>query len=306
MTDQLPGVTAVIPTHDRPEMVTSAVRSVFAQDYAGPIEVLVVFDAAEPFDIPVAATNDRSVRSVQNVRSVGLAGARNTGICQAKFDLIGFLDDDDEWRCDKIRRQVALLAGFPQAPLVGAGMTVITPTGAIDRPIEKPLIRLDDLIEDRIPELNACGILARRSRLTTDLGMVDESLPGSYGEDYDLLIRAARLAPIPVVQDPAVLVSWQGGSFFTARWLMIIEALEYLLAKHPEFATNRKGFARIAGQIAFAHAAAGSGRDAGRWAWRALRKDPAQPRALLALAVSTKVVSHRQIATFLNKRGRGV
>jgi len=286
--------------------MTRAVLSVFAQDYPGDIEVLVVFDAAEPFDVMVPATKHRSVRSMRNERKRGLAGGRNTGILAASNELVGFLDDDDEWRADKITRQVELLLANPTAPLVGAGMEVISPDNSVARPIAWPIVELDYLIEDRIPELNACGILARRTRLLTDLGMVDENIPGSYGEDYDLLIRAARIEPIAVVQDPVVLVYWHGGSYFGSRWWMIIDALQYLLIKHPEFHDNPTGFARIAGQIAFAYAGLGRRKDARRWARKALRRNPREPRAVLAMLVATGAVSSDRVLAELHKRGRGI
>ena len=43
-----PPITAVVPTHNRPEMMRRAVESILAQEYDGPIEVIVVFDACEP------------------------------------------------------------------------------------------------------------------------------------------------------------------------------------------------------------------------------------------------------------------
>ncbi len=302
----LPGVTAVIPTHDRPELMQRAATSVLDQDYEGPIEVVVVFDAAEPFDLAPTGRADRTTRSIRNTRTRGLAGGRNSGIVAASYGIVGFLDDDDEWRSDKLSRQVQLLLSDPDVPLVGAGMRVITPDQSVDRPVPFNPVTLSDLLADRITQLNACGILARRDALMGDLGLVDEGIPGSYGEDYDLLLRAARIAPIPVVADPVVLVHWHGGSYFNTRWQMIIDALEYLLAKHPDFADEPRGYARIAGQIAFAYAAKGDRAQARHWAWEALRRDPRQPRAVLALAIAAHLVSPERVLRELNKRGRGI
>ncbi len=301
-----PGVTVVIPTHNRPELMRRAARSALDQRYDGPIEVLVVFDAAEPFDLPNPDAALRSARSITNTRTRGLAGARNSGVVAASHEYVAFLDDDDEWLPDKLARQVPLLEESPHVPLAGAGMRVVTDDGSVDRPVPMDPVTLPDLLRDRITQLNACGILARREALLGDLGLVDEAIPGSYGEDYDLLLRAARIAPIPVVVDPVVLVHWHGGSYFASRWQMIVDALTYLLAKHPDFAQEPRGHARIAGQIAFAEASAGHHRAARTWAWRALRSDPRQPRALLALAIAARLVSPQRVMTELNRRGRGV
>lgn len=281
-------------------------RSALEQDYEGSIEVIVVFDASDPFEFDVPEAPNRSIRTTRNNRTRGLAGGRNTGILAAEGEYVAFLDDDDWWQSDKIRRQIELIDRDPAMPLVGAGMTVVTPQGDTPRPISRNPVTLVDLVRDRIPELNACGIMVRRSDALGDLGLVDEALPGSYGEDYDLLLRAARLHPIAVVDDPVVMVQWNGTSLFGRKWRMIADALEYLLDKHPEIVDDRKGFARIAGQIAFARAALDERRAARSWARKALRADAGQARAYLALAVSYHVVTPERVLSALNRRGRGI
>lgn len=302
----LPGVSVVIPTHKRPELLRRAVVSVLSQTYEGDIEVVVVFDAEEPHDLGVTVPDGRSVVLTRNVRRRGLAGGRNSGIAMASHQLVAFLDDDDEWRNDKLALQVPLMVAQPEMPLSGTGMSVVSPTGVTERWIELNPVTLADLVRDRIPELNACGIMVRRDRALGDLGLVDEAIPGSYGEDYDLLIRAARLHPIAVVPDPVVFVHWHGGSFFGARWWVNIQALQYLLVKHPEFGSDSRGRARITGQIAFAYAALGKGREARRWARNTLFHNPVEPRAVLALAVGVHLISVDRVLAELRKRGRGI
>ena len=100
------------------------------------------------------------------------------------------------------------------------------------------------------PQASSCV-----AALLTSIGLVDEQIPGSYGEDYDWLLRAARRRPIVAVEQPLVEVYWHWQSFFAERWEAIADALAYLLGKHPELRADRQGLARIQGQIAFAQAA---------------------------------------------------
>jgi len=66
-------VTAVIATRDRPQMVREAIGAALSQDYAGDIEVVVVFDQSTP-DLTLARTGPtRSVRVITNTHSAGLA-----------------------------------------------------------------------------------------------------------------------------------------------------------------------------------------------------------------------------------------
>ena len=139
-----------------------------------------------------------------------------------------------------------------------------------------------------------------------DMGLVDEQIPGSYGEDYDWLLRAARRKPIVAVEQPLVDVYWHRQSFFSERWEAIAEAMAYLLGKHPELTADPRGRARIEGQAAFAHAALGHRAAACRASMRALRGNPLERRAYLSLAVAAGVIPAAQIVSLANRRGRGI
>ena len=102
-------VTVVIATRDRPVMLREAIASVVGQDYAGRIEVVVVYDRAVADQSLCTDDGRRSVRVVENGRTPGLAGARNTGILGAATDFVAFCDDDDYWSPGKLRRQVAAM-----------------------------------------------------------------------------------------------------------------------------------------------------------------------------------------------------
>jgi hypothetical protein len=136
--------------------------------------------------------------------------------------------------------------------------------------------------------------------------MVDEDLPASYGEDYDLLLRATRFGPVLSVQEALVTVHWDRTSFFSGRWENIADGLTYLLAKFPEFEASPRGTARIAGQISFAHAAAGNTREAVTWAGRALSRDVRQVRAYAAILVGLRLVPANVMLSAVQRRGRGL
>src|SRR5437868_1745643 len=90
-----PSVTAAVPTRDRPELLRRAVRSILDQDYDGDVHCLIVFDGGDPVPVEVPTSQRRSLRTLTNLRTPGLAGARNTGILEADGDLVAFCDDDD-------------------------------------------------------------------------------------------------------------------------------------------------------------------------------------------------------------------
>src|SRR5438477_591313 len=64
----LPSVGVVLPTHNRPELMRRALDTILAQDYAGPLRVVVVYDRAEP-DLSLARGGDRPFEVVTNART---------------------------------------------------------------------------------------------------------------------------------------------------------------------------------------------------------------------------------------------
>ena len=308
MTTTLPRVSVVIPTRDRPQLLAEAVDAVVAQDYDGHLEVVVVVDGVQDLPVLPRGTRTRTMLAVRNSRSPGLAGARNTGIQAGSGELVAFCDDDDRWLPQKLALQVRAWHADPQAVLISSGIRVVNTPTATDaaRLPSEPMIPLGDLLRDRHAELHSSTFLMPRSALLGELGLVNEDIPGSFGEDYDLLLRAARIAPILAVQEVLVEVRWHGGSFFFERWEMMREALTWLLDQYPEFAAQRNGYARVAGQIAFASAATGDRRAAFRWAARSLRRNPWERRVPLAVLVALGATDAESVMARLNARGRGV
>jgi glycosyltransferase involved in cell wall biosynthesis len=297
-------VGVVVPTRDRPELLRQAVDSILSQDYPGPVTVWVVFDRCAPDPAFAgsfgASAADRQVVVLANDRTPGLAGARNTGILACTGEFVAFCDDDDVWLPGKLRAQVAA-AGAADA-LVSCGIRVRYADRLVDRRLAATRVTLTDLLRSRLTELHPSTFLFRRGAV----GLVDEEIPGSYGEDYEFLLRAARLAPIRNLPDVLVEVRWHRRSHFAGRWDTIATALGWLLDRYPEFGGEPRGRARVTGQIAFARAAAGQRRDAVRWAGRTLRGNAREPRAYLALAVATGAVSADAVLRLLHTRGRGI
>lgn len=298
-----PDVSVIVATRDRPELLRRAVTSILSQTYPGGIECAVVFDQSAPVDLAVAVPAGRRLRVLANTRTPGLAGARNTGIAATEHPLIALCDDDDVWLPDKLSLQVELLhrsgAGF-----VSCGVRIHHLDHAVAR-VPPAEVTVEQLARDRVTALHPSTFLVRRS-LLDEIGLVDEEIPGCYGEDYDLLLRAARVGRVKTVQQPLVDVFWHEQSFFAERWQTIADALRYLLGKHPELRTDPAGRARVDGQIAFAEAAMAHRRNAYRSSWQAIRGNLSERRAYLALAVAVGVIPASSIVRAANRRGHGI
>lgn len=303
----MPPVTVVLPTRGRPELVRVAVASVVGQRYPGRIDCIVVHDQ-EPADPSLRELGgpDRGVDVICNDGRPGLAGSRNAGVKRARSEFIASCDDDDSWLPDKIRLQMDRLLQHPEMLVVGAGIRLLMPAGRVVEWIgPSDIVDERHLLVSRRKELHSSTLLIRRKAF--DLaGGYDEALPASYAEDYEWLLRVIRHGSIGVVRRPLANVKKDGQSWFRERAEVVAEALEYLLATHPELSSTRRGHARILGQIAFARASLGDRRNALRWIWRSLSRSPVAPQAGLALVQVSCGVDPRQLLRLARVVGRGL
>jgi glycosyltransferase involved in cell wall biosynthesis len=309
-----PSVTAVIPSRGRQALLERALKSILRQRYDGTLRCIVVVDGDEPDggDARIRAALDarlngqaHAVEVVRNTRTGGAAGARNTGAVAADGDLVAFCDDDDEWYPSKLREQVAAIVRTG-ASAATSGIDIAFRHRVIRRLPRCEAVTFEELLRSRRTDMHTSTIVVRRDDFVGRIGPFDERIPGSYGEDYEWLLRAARIAPIVTAQRALAAIHWHEQSYFEGRWGMIVDALRYLLDKHPEFGRDPHGLARIYGQLAFASAALGQRRESVSWARRCVALDRWQPRAYLALLVASRVVGPRAILRMLHRFGRGV
>lgn len=301
----LPSVDVVIATHNRPELLRVALDAVLEQTYAGRITCYLVFDQSEPdLSLERDLDNRTVIVTTNSERTPGLAGARNTGILAGAGDFVAFCDDDDEWLPDKVRLQVEALLATGE-PTAVTGIIIVYADREVVRVPRQDQLTLAELVRDRVMEAHPSTVMVRRDALLGPIGLVDEQIPGSYGEDFDWIIRAAYAGGFAVVEKATVRVRW-GQSLFSNRWQTIVDAIDYMIDKHPVFLENRQATGRLYGRQAFALAALGRRRAALDKAYDAWRNNPKERRAYLSAAVALRLVSASRLMDMAHKRGRGI
>jgi len=299
-----PRVDVVVATRNRPELLRLALDAIWEQTYAGEIVCHVVFDQCEPDESVARSSANRTITVMNNERTPGLAGGRNSGILAGSGELVAFCDDDDEWLPTKVEKQVEALAGASALTSV-TGIIVLYAEEAVTRVPRSEDMTLKQLVRNRVMEAHPSTVMVRREALLGPIGLVDEELPGSYGEDFDWIIRAAKAGGFAVVGEPLVKVRW-GQSMFSQRWQTIIDSIDYSLAKHTVFHEDPQALGRLYGRRAFALAALGQTRPALGQAWRTVRVNPRERRAYLAGAVALHLVSAERLMRIAHSRGHGI
>jgi teichuronic acid biosynthesis glycosyltransferase TuaG len=190
-------VSIIMPAYNAGRYVADSVRSVLAQTYAG-WELLVVDDGSTDDTAEVVGrfvADDPRVRCLKRPNG-GQAAARNTGLGEARGDLVAFLDSDDLWLPGKLEAQLAVMdkAG---ADLVYTDGYIFSEDGAEwaeerfyivpGRVGGAEMFRLL-FASNRIGTLS---VLVRRERLDA-VGLFDEDRAYQNCEDYDLWMRLAK------------------------------------------------------------------------------------------------------------------
>ena len=300
-------VGVVVPTHDRPELLRSTLRSVLDQDTDADLDIVVVYDRSSP-DASLAELGrpGRRVRVLGNTRTPGLAGARNSGILALETEWVAFCDDDDTWAPTRLSAQLARARQHPDSDVLTTSIRIAFEDVEVARLAGMEEVTRADLTRSRMAMLHSSTLLLRRAALMGWLGMVDENIPGSQNEDWDLLLRAAAKAPIQHLDEPLVRVLWGSSSYYARQWETRVESLQWMLQQHPDITDDDRGAARVFGQLAFGSAAVGRRRTAVRWAGRAVRRRWSEPRAVLAVAVACGLLSPDTVMSFLHRRGKGL
>ena len=135
MSPSKPLVSVVIPTINRPHLMTGAVASALGQDLRK-IEVIVVVDGPDDETIrALQSIKDSRLRILGLPENVGLGGARHAGIDGARGQWVALLDDDDEWLPQKLTIQLdAALRSRHRFPIITCRVIARTPYSDALRP----------------------------------------------------------------------------------------------------------------------------------------------------------------------------
>ena len=306
-----PSVGVVVVTGDRPNLVRRALASVYAQDYSGPWRIVVVYDRAVP-DWRLTRGGPHPVLVLENWRTPGRAGARNTGVLAVgDCELVAICDDADVWSPHKLTAQVEALRGTPGAVLATCAYEVeYDGARRPQRPqrARRERLTLADLVPARRRDLRGSSFLGVQRTLAADalhggIGLLSEFAPVD-GEEWDLLVRAAARGPIAHVDEPLVRVLWRPADLGPGACADRAGGMRWVFDEHPGLTRDRAARTTIAAEIACWAAAAGNRAEAGRWARIAVRARWWRPAGLLAAAASAGIVRGAALRRLVRRKLR--
>ncbi|HXY30878.1 MAG TPA: glycosyltransferase, partial [Gemmatimonadaceae bacterium] len=113
-----PSVSVIVPAYNEAKVICKTVASLVAQEYPGPLEVVVVDDGSQDgtYDVARQAYGDHPKVSVYHKANGGKASALNYGLAMAKGEIVICLDADTLFAPDTVHELVEPLSD----PQVGA------------------------------------------------------------------------------------------------------------------------------------------------------------------------------------------
>ena len=186
-----PMVSVVIPCYNQAHFLPEAIESALSQKHRT-IEVVVVDDGSRDKIREVIGRYSDIVFVRQENR--GLAEARNSGFGASSGEYVVFLDADDRLTPNAVEAHLLCFAKHPEAGFVVGDIDHITLDGSYLGSPRWPLLEANQYEELlRVNHVaNTIAVMFHREVLEQLGGFKSACSPA---EDYELLLRAARLFP---------------------------------------------------------------------------------------------------------------
>ena len=101
-------VSVIIPYYKKKEYIISSVNSVLNQTYKN-LEIIIIYDDLNKEDLNLLKKikkKDKRIKIYINKKNLGAGRSRNKGIKLSKGIFVAFLDSDDLWKKNKLKKQI--------------------------------------------------------------------------------------------------------------------------------------------------------------------------------------------------------
>ncbi len=277
-------VSVIMPVYNGEPYLARALGSVLQQTYSH-WEVVAVDDGSTDRSSAVlSGFADPRIRMFQQVNSGSVGYVRNVCMTHARGEYLAFLDQDDWWTPEKLRRQVEVMESSARVGLVHTDVRYFYEKhqefgGPLD-----PQLRANEAVGacfERLlmgnPVCNS-SVMVRRQAID-DVGMCDLQIPGNTVQDYDLWLRIAARYELGYLADELTIYCVHPTQGLWDRRKMLTAELDVLLRVREEAwwrgdPERRRRLAAIYDSLAVAHLEQGGYAHARRLLRKASQVEP--------------------------------
>lgn len=131
----MPLISIIIPVFNASALINRSLDSIFNQSCDKDIEVLIIDDGSTDNSIEIIKNRKEQDRiRLFHQENAGPSKARNKGIAEARGKYIAFLDADDYWLPDFLKKTVSFLKSHEDAIAVTVAQRHLTTTGIHESP----------------------------------------------------------------------------------------------------------------------------------------------------------------------------
>ncbi len=192
-------ISVIIPTYNRKEMVLNAINSILEQS-TKPNEIIVIDDGSTD------GTEDLfPIKGViyHQIEHCGFPGkVRNTGVDLSTSDYLAFLDSDDIWFKDKLKKQTEYFKNNSECRILHTKERWIM-NGKLISQKKRKHNTSGNIFKD---SLQGCimgpSTILMEKKLYLEFGGFSENI--EVGEDYDLWLRICNKIDIDYIEDELI------------------------------------------------------------------------------------------------------
>lgn len=225
----MPCISIVVPTYNRVDSLRRSIDSVLNQSFDD-FELIIVDDGSsdKTLDLIKSYDDDRII-PVQHEKNRGANAARNTGVNIAKGEYISFLDSDDVFHENHLKRVLATLKDCSNQ-CIGAftGFVKIADGGIVDVSHADD----DEVTREFVVDGNSIGSLSCvtfHSSVFQSVGLFDVELESA--QDIDFYLRVLEEYSMVGVDD-VLVTKYERGDNIGASLERKLQGIERLRTKH--------------------------------------------------------------------------
>ena len=233
-----PDVSVLVPTKNRPSVISRALESVRGQ-WNVSTETIVVDDGSSPAEavaLREVCGGFPGVRTIRLERSAGPSAARNAALAEATGRYVCALDDDNEFLSDKLESQLGAIDRLPDGVAVtGVEMVVEGTEGERKLPRLRGVVRLDRERDPfaKLPARVFVHTYLMETELLRRVGGYDAKL--RWGEHTELFLRLRRVAAFAGVEAIGTRVHRGNDLEHASRdWEAKADGIRRIMELHPD------------------------------------------------------------------------
>lgn len=190
----MPKISVIIPTYNRESSIKKAIESVLNQTFSD-FELIIVDDGSTDSTKEIISEfllKDKRVRYFYQSNSGGPSKPKNTAFKHCAGSYIAYLDSDDQWLSEKLKKQYNLMRESPENTGLVACHAFVVGENDKEKGIRK--VKSSGSLEELLTKegafpFSSSSIMVKREVIER-VGGFDENL--RIGEDLDFYMRIAE------------------------------------------------------------------------------------------------------------------